>query len=179
MRQNVALIAALSSINNVIGLGGQLPWGKPFAKDMQRFRDLTEGQPVVMSRQTYESIPHPPDGDRLDGRAVLLLTRCGDAYEAMYPDNVMIVHSVEEAISISTNFGQRLWVAGGAQVYGAFMPHATHMYLTEVDEAYEGDTHFPAFMRDYEWDLKYENIITDDPRAKYRFCDYWHTWKTR
>lgn len=51
---DLALIAAVS-INNVIGINGQMPWRIP--EDLTRFKELTLGHPVIMGRKTYESIP--------------------------------------------------------------------------------------------------------------------------
>ena len=42
------------SANGVIGRDGQLPWHLP--KDLQHFKALTQGQPMVMGRRTFDSL---------------------------------------------------------------------------------------------------------------------------
>ena len=46
--------------NDVIGAGGAIPWR--LKSDMQRFKALTIGKPVVMGRKTFESLPRPLPG---------------------------------------------------------------------------------------------------------------------
>src|SRR4030095_13028578 len=50
----ISLVAAVAR-NGVIGRDGTIPWR--LAEDMQRFRELTTGHPVLMGRRTRESLP--------------------------------------------------------------------------------------------------------------------------
>ncbi|MGB2532331.1 MAG: dihydrofolate reductase, partial [Porticoccaceae bacterium] len=63
----IALIVAASQ-NNVIGLDNQLPWHLP--EDLQYFKAVTMGKPILMGRKTYDSIGRP-----LPGRTNIVLTR--------------------------------------------------------------------------------------------------------
>ena len=55
----IYLIAAVAR-NGVIGVNGQLPWRLP--EDLQHFKRLTLGHPVIMGRRTWESLGKPlPD----------------------------------------------------------------------------------------------------------------------
>jgi dihydrofolate reductase len=54
--------------NDVIGQGGRLPWR--LKSDMQHFRAVTMGKPVVMGRKTYLSIGRP-----LPGRTNIVVSR--------------------------------------------------------------------------------------------------------
>ena len=49
----IALIVAASQ-NHVIGLDNQLPWHLP--EDLQYFKAVTMGKPILMGRKTYDSI---------------------------------------------------------------------------------------------------------------------------
>ncbi len=53
---DIVLLAAIAE-NGVIGRGNALPWR--LKSDMQHFRALTMGKPVVMGRKTYLSIGKP------------------------------------------------------------------------------------------------------------------------
>ena len=44
--------------NGVIGRDGALPWR--LKSDMQRFKAVTMGKPVLMGRKTWESLPKRP-----------------------------------------------------------------------------------------------------------------------
>jgi dihydrofolate reductase len=52
----VYLVAAVAA-NGIIGAGGKLPWHIP--EDLQHFKRLTLGHPVVMGRRTWESLKGP------------------------------------------------------------------------------------------------------------------------
>ena len=43
-----------------------------------------------------------------------------------------------------------VFVIGGAQLYRDAMPHATRLYLTEIEADFAGDVYFPEFER-AEW----------------------------
>lgn len=61
------LVAALDRARG-IGRGNELPWRLP--DDLQRFKALTLGKPLLMGRRTAESL-----GRALPGRRNLVLTR--------------------------------------------------------------------------------------------------------
>ena len=131
----LVLIAALDRCN-AIGKEGALPWHLP--ADLNRFKALTMGKPMLMGRRTAESL-----GRALPGRANLVLTRRGRApFEGM-----RAVASVEEAARIADADGAGdLCVIGGGEVYAACLPGATRMHLTHVDTVVPGaDAFFPAF----------------------------------
>lgn len=122
--------------NGVIGRDGRLPWRMP--TDLKRFRALTLGKPVIMGRNTYDSIGKP-----LSGRDNIVLTRQTD----FAPPGVHVVATVAEAIAL----GQRLaakrradevMVIGGEDVFRAALPLADRIYLTLVRGTAEGDTYF-------------------------------------
>lgn len=122
--------------NRAIGRDNGLPWHLP--ADLQRFRALTLGKPVLMGRRTAESL-----GRALPGRRNLVLTRSG----RVPFDGMEAVASLDEALAVAAGDGAaELCVIGGAQVYALALSRAAVMHLTLVDAAVEGaDTFFPAF----------------------------------
>ena len=124
---NVSLIVAASR-NGVIGAGGKLPWHLP--ADLQRFKQLTMGHPILMGRKTYESIGKP-----LPGRTNIVITRqtgfqcCGTT----------VAHSLEEALLICEN-EKETFVIGGAEIFKQALPLADRIYLTRINRDFEGDT---------------------------------------
>ncbi len=63
----IVLIVAVAD-NGVIGSHGAMPWR--LKSDMQRFKAMTIGRPVVMGRKTFASIGRP-----LPGRTNIVITR--------------------------------------------------------------------------------------------------------
>ena len=121
--------------NGVIGAGGRLPWHLP--EDLQRFRQLTMGHPVLMGRKTWESIGKP-----LSGRDNLVITRRTD----FRAPGARVARSLDEALA-SCSGNESVFVIGGAEVYRVALPKAAGLLLTEIHQDYPGDTHFPEFDR--------------------------------
>ena len=122
--------------NGVIGKDNTLPWHLP--EDLAHFKQTTLGQPVVMGRKTWESLP--PKFRPLPGRTNIVVTRQTD-WQA---EGAVIAHSIEEAVEHCPADAQVL-VIGGAEVYAQAMPLASRAVVTEIDADFEGDAFAPTF----------------------------------
>ena len=122
--------------NGVIGQNNTLPWHLP--EDMAHFKQTTLGQPVVMGRKTWESLP--PKFRPLPGRTNIVVTRQTD-WQAV---GAVVAHSLEEAVQQCPQDAQ-VWVIGGAEVYAQAMPLAARAVVTEIDADFEGDAFAPTF----------------------------------
>ena len=127
----ISLIVAAST-NDVIGRNGELPWR--LSADLQRFKQITMGKPIVMGRKTWESVGRP-----LPGRQNIVVTRNPD-YRAEGCD---VVASLQAAVRVAK--GEEVMVIGGGELYRQAMPHADRMVLTRVDCEPAADTWFPAW----------------------------------
>lgn len=126
----ISLIAAMDE-NRVIGIDNRLPWKLP--ADLQYFREVTMGKPILMGRKTYESIGRP-----LPGRTNIVLT----SDPAFTADGCTIVHSVEEGLGAAAG-SEEVMVIGGASLYRHMLPIAHRLYVTLIHAEFEGDTWFP------------------------------------
>jgi len=126
MNREITFIVARAD-NGVIGQNGGLPWHIP--ADLQHFKRLTMGTPMIMGRKTFESFPQP-----LPGRRHIVLTR--DAH--WQAEGAEIAHSPEDALRVAAS--DRLSIIGGSEIFGLFLPLATAIELTEVHLDAEGDT---------------------------------------
>ena len=122
--------------NGVIGQHNTLPWHLP--EDLAHFKKTTLGQPVVMGRKTWESLP--PKFRPLPGRTNIVVTRQKD----WHAEGAVVAYSLEEAVQHCPADAQ-VWVIGGAEVYAQAMPLATHAVVTEIDADFEGDALAPTF----------------------------------
>lgn len=151
----ISIVAAIAK-NRVIGKNNRLPWRLP--RDMQHFREVTTGKPVIMGRKTFESI-----GKALPGRKNIILTRDSN----FRAEGCVVVHSVEEALAAAEGT-QEIMVIGGAEIYKAFLPRAERMYLTEIHADFEGDTYFPEYDPD-EWQEKERQDFPADTENPYQY----------
>ena len=111
-----------------IGRDNTIPWRVP--EDMVRFKELTMGNPVIMGRKTWDSLP--PAFRPLPGRRNIVVTR-DDDWSA---DGAVRAHSVDEALILAD--GEPVSVIGGAEIYRATMGHATDLRITEIDVDVDG-----------------------------------------
>jgi len=127
--------------NNVIGLKGDLPWHLP--EDLAHFKRTTLGQPVVMGRVTWESIPEK--FRPLPGRSNVVVSRQTD-----YPaTGATVVNSLEAAMALFPA-EQVVWLIGGAQLYAQGLPLASQVVVTEIDADFEGDAFAPLLNNDWQ-----------------------------
>ncbi|MFC0559457.1 dihydrofolate reductase [Halalkalibacter alkalisediminis] len=126
--------------NRLIGKENQLPWHLP--ADLAYFKKVTTGHTIVMGRKTYESIGRP-----LPKRKNVVLTR-SEGFEA---EGCEVVHHVEDVLKMAKQEDE-FFVIGGTQVFSLFWEHVDRLYVTYIDETFEGDTYFPEIDAD-SWEL--------------------------
>ena len=144
----LSMIAAIGQ-GGQIGLDGRLPWHIP--DDLRIFRHTTMGKTVVMGRKTFESIGRP-----LLGRKMIVLTSTTtDALK----EYVTCVSSVQQAIAMAADEPE-LVVCGGQQVYEAFLPHVTRIYLSRTNYSGPADAHFPELDMS-QWTASDERVYID------------------
>jgi len=127
----ISLIVAVDK-NFLIGNKNALPWGK-IPADMKHFREKTLGKTIIMGRKTFESI-----GKALLDRHNIILTR-DNTFKNV---GITIVHTISEILKMPKD--QEIMIIGGASVYKEFLPHASTIYMTEIEGEFEGDTYFPS-----------------------------------
>lgn len=123
------MIVARSS-NHVIGKNNQLPW--KISADLQFFKKVTLGYPIIMGRKTWESIGRP-----LPGRRNIVVSRNSE-YQAKGAELVL---SLDEALQSLREF-ERVFVIGGQQLFNQAFPLADQLFITEIELKVEGDTFF-------------------------------------
>ncbi|WP_018621810.1 dihydrofolate reductase [Spirosoma luteum] len=135
----ISLIAAVAQ-NRVIGRNNRdgkpdLPWHLP--DDFAFFKRKTSHHPIIMGRKSLDALGKP-----LPNRTNIVLTRNRD----FTADGVTVEHTLEEAIAVASAINQQeIFVIGGGEIYEMALPVATTLYLTEIQQAYEGDAYFPDF----------------------------------
>ena len=153
----ISMIAAMAN-NRVIGLDNKMPWHLP--AELQLFKRATLGKPIVMGRNTFESIGRP-----LPGRLNIVLSR-----QAEYqPAGVTVVATLDDAITAAGDV-EELMIIGGATIYHQCLAAADRLYLTHIDLTTTGDSWFPDYEQ-YTWrELEHEAYPADasNPYA-YRF----------
>ena len=127
----LVLIAAVAK-NGVIGVDQGLPWRLP--EDLKHFRAVTTGHAVIMGRKTWETLPRA-----LPERQNIVVTHRADYVAA----GAEVAPSLDDALRRVARPTPAFCI-GGAELYRMALPRADELQMTEIDRAFDGDTHFPA-----------------------------------
>jgi len=133
MKPRISIICCIAK-NRGIGKDNKLLFDIP--ADLQHFKKITLGHPIIMGYNTYKSIGRP-----LPGRLNIVLS----------PDDVKtegctLAKSIEEAIGVASKKDQKeIFFIGGGMVYKTAIEFADRLYLTVVGEEPEADTFFPEY----------------------------------
>jgi dihydrofolate reductase len=159
-KMKLALIVAMDE-QGVIGRDNDLPWR--LSADLQYFRKITMGKPIIMGRSTHESIGRP-----LPGRRNIVITRQQD-FQA---PGCEVVFSIEQALEVCKDEAEAM-IMGGASLYEQTLPLVDTLYLTRVHAQVEGDTWFPAWS-EQDWQLvsRDDHQADDKNEFDYSFLQY-------
>jgi dihydrofolate reductase len=149
----MSIIVAMAR-NRVIGRDGGMPWHLP--ADLERFKALTMGKPIIMGRKTFESL-----GRILPGRRHIVISR-GRDYKA---PGAEVVGNLDTALKAAEG-AEEAFVIGGAEIFREALPLADCLYITSIDAEIEGDVYFPVFDID-EWQ-EIERIECAPDKAPYQ-----------
>ena len=151
----ISLVAAMAQ-DRVIGKDNQMPWHLP--ADLAHFKRVTLGKPIVMGRNTFESIGRP-----LPGRLNIVVTR--DA--SLKLDGCTVVNDLDAALAAAGDVDE-VKIIGGANLYAQFLPRADRLYLTLIDAVFEGDAHFPDYSG-VQWDEIEREVHGPDEKNGYAY----------
>ncbi|MCM3617255.1 dihydrofolate reductase [Sutcliffiella horikoshii] len=156
----ISIIVAMDR-NNLIGKDNDLPWRIP--ADLAYFKKVTLGSTVVMGRKTYESIGKP-----LPNRRNIILSRKDFAAEGCET-----LHSIDEVMAMEEN-NHEIFIIGGSHIFKETLPFADFLYLTYIDDEFDGDTYFPT-IEEQEWELLSELKGIKDDKNPYDY--YFRTYR--
>jgi dihydrofolate reductase len=156
----VSIIAAMDR-NRLIGDKDRLPWHLP--ADLAHFKQVTMGKPIIMGRKTFESIGRP-----LPGRTNIVLTRSAE----FHAEGVVTADTLQQALDYAATEDE-VMIIGGSTIYELALPRADRLYLTYVDNSFEGDAWFPDFDPE-QWQIITSEVHSADLKnsSAYRFVTY-------
>tara|TARA_R110002111_G_scaffold236825_2_gene298150 strand:+ start:248 stop:745 length:498 start_codon:yes stop_codon:yes gene_type:complete len=156
----LAIIVATDE-RSLIGKDNDLPW--KLSADLQYFRKITMGKPLIMGRRTHESIGRP-----LPGRKNIIITN-DLAYHAA---GCIVTHSIQQAFEACEG-AEEVMIMGGASLYRQCLPLADTIYLTQVQAQLDGDTWFPDWDKQQWHEVSKEMHLADEKNEyPYSFIVY-------
>ena len=151
----ISLLVAMDK-NRLIGKDNDLPWRLP--ADLAYFKRVTMGHPIVMGRKTYESIGRP-----LPGRENIIITRNTD----FVAPGCKIIYTIEDILKLEAE-DKEVFVIGGSEIFNEILSSANKLYITLIEDCFEGDTYFPE-VRTEEWQLISEEKGIKDDKNPYDY----------
>ena len=151
----ISMIVARSR-NHVIGRDNQMPW--KISADLQFFKRVTMGFPVIMGRKTWESIGRP-----LPGRRNIVVSRNPD----LILNGAELASSLDEALNRLSET-PRVFVIGGEQLFTQAFPKADQLYITEIEMDVEGGDTFFKVPNPDEW-LEIERTPGSEGEIRFHF----------
>lgn len=153
----ISLIVAHDE-NRVIGYENAMPWHLP--GELQYFKEMTMGKPIIMGRKTFESIGRP-----LPGRRNIVITR-NESYQA---EGIEVVGSLQDALTLVKD-APEIMIIGGAQIFEQALHLADKLYITLINHTFNGDTYFPIY-EDWQLTSSREPIKATEGYT-YQYCIY-------
>lgn len=125
-------------------VNGGLPWPKE-SKDLQRFKELTSGQRILMGRGTWEGkgMPKP-----LPNRVNIIASTSDGPYD--YPDGVAVIKYLSPENLALANVD---WVIGGAKLIEAIWDQIDEFHLTRFRREYIHDQNMEHLLQRLETDF--------------------------
>ena len=156
-------IVVAKAKNNIIGKDNKIIWNLP--EDLKHFKELTTGHTIIMGRKTFESL-----GGVLPNRKHIIFSQNPDFKENN--ENVEVVHSLLQIQDLIEG-EEEAFVIGGAIIYNFLMPYVKKMYVTEINEEFDGDSFFPKINENTWKEVNREKGIKDEKNnLDYEFVIY-------
>jgi len=114
-----------------IGADNDLLWLRNLPADLQNFKKITHGNPVIMGRKTFESIGKP-----LSGRRNIIISRNFEA-----TNGIEVVDSLQAAYDLIGG-NEDIFIIGGGQIFNLSIDNVDKIFATEVDATFDQATIF-------------------------------------
>lgn len=155
----LSLIVAFDK-NRVIGKDNAMPWHYP--EDLKYFKRTTLNHKVVMGANTFQSIldclnkPFP-------NRHNVVITH--KDFDEQY-DNVTYYDNLDIIVDKYSTCDEEVFIAGGMSIYEQLYDKCHKLYITHINNEFEGDAFFP------EIDFNNYKLISSEKVGDLDFCVY-------
>lgn len=161
------LIFAVDENWNIGFSGGMLANIK---EDLKRFREITEGNIIIMGRKTLEAIPGQ---NPLPNRVNILVTR----NKEFKKDGFYVINNLNELDELIKEINPKgemdIFVTGGGSIVTQLLPKCNKAYITKILKSYENtDTCIPNLDIDPNWEEVKESEVYRQGELEFKYVDY-------
>lgn len=117
-----------------IGYKGKLPWNLP--ADLAYFKEKTLGHTIVMGKKTFDSLP-----GILPNRKHVVLTHDQKlTNDAKNIDRLEVFNDLTALKIWLKSQKEEIFVIGGASLFKNLVEDVDRLYLTKIEQTFNGDT---------------------------------------
>jgi len=156
------MLSIIAAIDQNRGLGKNNKLLFKIKKDLQRFKKITTGHPVVMGRKTFQSL-----GKTLPNRTNIIVTR----NKSFRPKDTQVFDSIDKAIEFAKKKSAEIFIIGGGSIYRQTIDIADKLYLTIVKGSYDADIFFPKY-KNKGFQKIYESNWLKEGNYTFKFTEY-------
>ncbi len=135
--------------NGGIGYQNRLPWSN-IQGDLPRFKRLTEGQTVIMGRNTWDSLPRKP----LPGRVNIVVSS-----RPLEAEHHNVIRSSE--INFNRPDDMPFWLIGGAKLVESYWQEIDEIHLTKTYDLYTCDTYIDLLYIEANFTRTWSEVFPD------------------
>lgn len=136
--------------------------------DLKNFKKITHGNILVMGRKTIDSLPK---GKLLPNRETWILSRD----KSYVKEGAKVFESIEvmmDYIKANSIDSSRIFIAGGAAVYNAFLPMVDIAYITKIDYDFDADVFIDSVEMEPSLSLDSVSEVITNNGYDFRFTIY-------
>lgn len=132
MAHTFSLEAILAlGLNNAMGKDGHLPWHLP--QELQLFKSITLGYPLIMGKHTFLSLPTV-----LPGREHIILSTTMNQQPGIH-----VARTIDEALELArTLHSEKAFIIGGRNLFDAMLPLCSTVHISRVMMNPEADVYY-------------------------------------
>ena len=135
--------------NGGIGYKNRLPWTN-IQGDLPRFKRLTEGQTVIMGRNTWDSLPKKP----LPGRVNIVVSS-----RPLEAEHHNVIRSSE--LHFNRPGDVEFWLIGGSNLIEQYWKEIDEVHLTKTYDHYTCDTFIDLLYIEANFIRTYSEVFSD------------------
>lgn len=139
-------------------------------KDLQRFKEKTTGNIIIMGRKTLLAIP----GEKaLPDRINIVMTRDKEFKR----DGIVTINSIDHLFEtldkINSDGTKKVFVIGGANIVVQLLQYCNKAYITRILKGFpDHDTSIPNLDESNDWEIVKEEEIIQQENIRYKYVDY-------
>ena len=130
--------------NGGIGYENKLPWTH-IQGDLPRFKQLTANYPVIMGRNTWDSLPRKP----LPNRTNIVVTSRPFEHEG--------VSCIDQILQWADFY----WIIGGATLINSYWEYINEIHLTRTHAHYTCDTFIDLLYIENNYVRTHSEVLSD------------------